>query len=52
MIGEPRFPGDVTEKVSVVQSPMAPPFSTFAAAVTTVPATGPPMLKVCQKESV
>ncbi len=25
MIGEPLFPGDVTEKESMVQSPMAPP---------------------------
>ena len=48
MIGDPLFPGDDTEKVSVVQSPMAPPFTTFAAAAV-VPATGPPMSNVCKK---
>ncbi len=47
IMGDPLFPGEVTENVSVVQSPMAPPFNVFAAAAV-VPPTGPPMLKVLQ----
>ncbi len=50
MTGEPLFPGEVTEKVSVAQSPTAPPLeaagSPAGTAAATVPATGPPMSKL------
>ena len=47
MTGEPTFPGEVTEKVSVRQSPIDPPTPVATApAVTTVPLAGPAISKV------
>ena len=46
MTGEPTLPGLVSVKVSVVQSPIAPPMPLVAAAWMVVPTTGPAMLNV------
>ena len=47
MTGEPTFPGEVTEKVSVRQSPIDPPTPVATLpTVTTVPLAGPAMSNV------
>ena len=45
MMGVARFPGDDTLNVSLVHDPMAPPVVVAGPAATTVPVTGPAMLK-------